>query len=202
VTTEIHPNDDEPEPEGRDPELLEVGLAAWERYLALPESTDAIDSLDIKAAFIDGLLFLEEHPAPRITKIYFAAAYSRKEEMREKRDLLEKEFGYHITSRWIDQEGKDTFGLDGSINQKTAEERGKVDYVDIMESDICLFFTDVPSTTGGFHTEFGIGLVAGKNMVVIGPRLNVFQALPSIFHFPTWELFVEHTRSHYAPASE
>ena len=49
-------------------------------------------------------------------------------------------------------------------------------------------FTDISSSTGGFHVEFGYALGKGKSVDIIGPQLNVFYALagmPNVRHFKT-----------------
>ena len=45
------------------------------------------------------------------------------------------------------------------------------------------------STRGGRHAEFGIALALGKRVIVIGPRENVFHALPAVERYESWAAF-------------
>jgi nucleoside 2-deoxyribosyltransferase len=105
-------------------------------------------------------------------KIYLAARFDRHPEMREIRDRLAK-MGHRVTSTWID------------IAQPKSPEEGEVaarsDLYDVRAADAIVAFTDVPSSTGGTHVEFGIGLAAEKGMFVVGPRENIFHALAEQF---------------------
>lgn len=114
--------------------------------------------------------------------IYLAAAYPRRAEMLMKAATLEA-LGHDVTSQWMHQD----FG-DGSV--RATKERGafaKMDLTDIDESDVVLVFTDKPSSTGGYHVEFGAALMMGKRCVVVGPRQNIFHCLDGVEHCATWD---------------
>lgn len=132
-----------------------------------------------------------------MTRIYLAASYARKNEMRGIRDVLDTA-GYIITSRWIDQDGEykkgvvssDLYQEDPRIGYKFAQR----DVIDISEADVFMMFTGDGLSSGGRHTEFGLASVAPniKAIIVIGPRENVFQCHPGIIQFPNWDQFCLH----------
>lgn len=112
-------------------------------------------------------------------KIYLAAKYARREEMEEIALMLMNTHGYDITARWVF----------GGEEGKTLEEIALFDLEDVDEADTVVSFTELPDmyTTGGRHVEFGYALGAGKRLVVIGPRENVFHNFPTVEQFDTLE---------------
>jgi hypothetical protein len=112
-------------------------------------------------------------------KLYLAARYDRRSEMRDVSAALAKA-GHFVTSRWIypRQSGPD---LVSAIE----------DIEDLMEADCLVSFTERPiqsapwAARGGRHVEFGVALASGKRLVVIGPRENIFHHLPRVDVFPT-----------------
>ena len=106
-------------------------------------------------------------------KIYLSARFGQAEEMRNVRAELTK-LGHTVTSRWID-------GL-----LKENAEAARQDLEDIRQADAVLLFTDhTPSYEGGRHFETGYAYAAGKPIVIVGPRLNIFHYLPDI-HCTSW----------------
>lgn len=127
------------------------------------------------------------------TTIYLAARYSRNEEMRRYRDILEQEFGFSVTSRWIDQHGNQLEESMGpseiAANLTGAAAFAAKDIEDVRAAQILIHFTTgEPGGKGGRHTEMGIALALGKHITIIGPRENVFQAIPHE-QFDTWDDF-------------
>lgn len=53
-------------------------------------------------------------------------------------------------------------------------------FLDLERADAVLLFTDVPSTTGGFHAELGMALMARKPVYLHGPRGNVFTYMTAV----------------------
>ena len=104
-------------------------------------------------------------------KIYLAASWSRREEMRDVRVKLEGE-GHVVTSRWLDEkEGE----------PKAVAARADLD--DIDASDVLLAFTenaDVGYQTGGRHVELGYALAKRIPVILVGLRENVFHHLGHI----------------------
>jgi len=56
---------------------------------------------------------------------------------------------------------------------------------DIKRADVVAVFTDAPSSTGGYHVEFGYALGLDKPIEVVGPPLNVFHALTLVTRHAT-----------------
>lgn len=122
--------------------------------------------------------------------IYLAARYSRNDEMRGVRDVLEA-FGHKVTSRWIDLH-------DGTLPQSFVAEKlnadpedcskyAQIDINDLRAADTIISFTSADGGgKGGRHVEFGLALGLGKHLIIVGPRENVFHTLPSVEWYPDW----------------
>jgi hypothetical protein len=127
-----------------------------------------------------------------MAKIYLAAAYERADEMRGVRDVLEV-FGHQVTSRWIDQETSGQTEAAGaaelSVDPAAYVKFARKDFEDISAADTVLSFTGAPGR-GGHHIEFGIALALGKQLVIVGPRENVFHSLPQVDWYPDWSRLV------------
>lgn len=126
-------------------------------------------------------------------KFYLAARFSRNPEMRGYRDQLVA-IGHTVTSRWIDGL-HETKGSDDAAY--TTEELGvfaREDLEDVFAADVMIAFTEQPrvplASRGGRHVEFGAAIAAKKNLVVIGPRENVFHSLSEVTQFDTFDEFL------------
>ena len=102
-------------------------------------------------------------------KIYLAAQYNRAAEMREVRALLCRR-GHEVTSHWID------------LPPDTEDPRyAQEDFYDVAAADAVVSFTSANGGgRGGRHIEFGIGLALNKRLIIVGPRENIFHALPQV----------------------
>ena len=123
-------------------------------------------------------------------KIYLAARYSRHPEMRRYREDLEA-LGHTVTSRWINgdhQMAEATMFTNGDEEQ--ARRFAQEDWDDLFKADCVISFTETPRSTngrGGRHVEFGIALGCGLDVIVVGPRENVFHYLKGVDVYETWE---------------
>jgi nucleoside 2-deoxyribosyltransferase len=135
-------------------------------------------------------------------KIYLAARYSRRDELRQYKTLLEAE-GIEVTSRWLNEKEP----LDSQMGQHTDEfyvETATIDIEDVEKADLVLFFAEDPLVgwvRGGRHVEFGYALGIGKSIAVVGPKENVFHYLPqfskfNICHFESVTTFIESYKKH------
>jgi hypothetical protein len=122
-------------------------------------------------------------------KIYIAARYSRRDEMRVVAQKLE-EMGHIVTSTWL----RENNPLDCHMGDDTQEfyrRHANVDLIDIEEAGAMLFFAEDPKVgvpRGGRHVEFGYALALGLSIFVIGPHENIFHyASPRIKHIETVE---------------
>jgi nucleoside 2-deoxyribosyltransferase len=128
-------------------------------------------------------------------KIYLAAGYSRKYEIRERAKEL-SELGVHVTSTWL-QEPHDPNHQMGELTPENYREIAETDVKDILRAGAFALFTQdptVPFVRGGRMVEFGIALATGKLVCVIGPQENIFTYLPQVEVFATWEEFKERMR--------
>ena len=135
-----------------------------------------------------------------MSRLYLAASFNRAEEMRGYRDEL-RGLGHHVTSRWIDVGGSSMREEEVLTNPSIAQGHAVDNIADIMSADAMLMFTGVPSTTGGRHVEFGVALMIGKQVIIIGPRENVFQVYQGVDQFDTWTKFIDQVRSISASSS-
>lgn len=129
-----------------------------------------------------------------MAKIYLAAAYERNEEMRGVRDVLQA-LGHQVTSRWIDQTASGQTEAAGTEVLATSPDAyaqfARKDMDDLEQADTVISFTggEHPGR-GGHHIEFGIALALGKQLVIAGPRENVFHSLPAVEWYPDWSRLV------------
>lgn len=113
-----------------------------------------------------------------MARVYLAAMYSRRLELVAVARLLTVA-GHEITSRWI-RGGHDCEHEEPDTQAAFALE----DLEDLERADVVVSFTEEPGSgrraRGGRHVEFGFGLHAGKTMIVVGPRENVFHHVPGV----------------------
>ena len=135
-------------------------------------------------------------------KVYLAAQYARRDELRQYRLALTS-LGVTVTSRWLDERNP----LNTNMGDDTTEfyiETANIDIEDIEKADAVIFFSEDPLVgvkRGGRHVEFGFSLAKGKPVYVIGPRENVFHYLDRVYHFDTFNEFIA-TFKKYADVSE
>lgn len=131
-----------------------------------------------------------------IRKVYLAARYSRHDEMQGVRDVLAVLRGIEVTSRWIDCHtdvvGDFTASFTAEFLNAYPEKcapLGQHDVDDLMAADTVISFTG-GGGKGGRHVEFGVAVALGKQLIVVGPRENVFHTLAAVQWFPDWPHFV------------
>lgn len=122
-------------------------------------------------------------------KIYLAARYSRRLELCEVRERLQK-LGHTVTSRWLNGDhqisnegtpiGEGGEALVESASPHAAELRQKFagdDFADVLACDLLIAFMEPPRSSasrGGRHVELGLALGMMKRVWVIGWRENIF----------------------------
>jgi hypothetical protein len=114
-------------------------------------------------------------------KIYLAAKFGQKAEMKEVRAFLIND-GHEVTSQWLDvEEGVDT---DAGVNRLA--HYAKMDVDDVLRADVLVTFSQEHKTLhsgGGRHVEFGVAVQAGKQIIVVGPKgEHIFHYLPCVEH--------------------
>lgn len=128
-------------------------------------------------------------------KVYLSAQFHRQAEMRQYREDL-RSVGWNVVSSWIDTEA-----VGGGPNHMGDVSHAIQDIEDMDQADGIILFTGPPYygsleaiARGSRHVEFGMmsGLPSspsGKVLIVIGEYENVFQKLPEVAQFPSWEAF-------------
>jgi nucleoside 2-deoxyribosyltransferase len=121
---------------------------------------------------------------------YLASKYERREELKGYALQLQK-LGHWITSSWLDE----TFDPKASISTYSPaalSEMAARDVSDIYSCDGLIDFTDNDAELRGGHIfERGFAHGQGKQVIIVGPRKNVFCWLPNIKHYETWEEALE-----------
>lgn len=125
-------------------------------------------------------------------RIYLAARYSRRNEMRAFAQKL-RERGLVVTSRWLDEDKPLNTHL-GDDTDEFYREAAEIDLEDLRKADTIVFFAEDPhvgTPRGGRHVEFGYAIGLGKRLIVIGAHENIFHYLPAVQCFRNQEDFLE-----------
>jgi hypothetical protein len=124
-------------------------------------------------------------------KIYQAAKFGQKMEMREHRTKLEAA-GHEVTAQWVYVEE----GLDTDATEDKLMQYAKMDVDDVLRSNVLVAFSQPRSTThtgGGRHVEFGVALHAGVEIIVVGPKgEHIFHYMPGVVHVPDVDALLVH----------
>lgn len=129
-------------------------------------------------------------------RIYLAARYSRRDDMRIVAMGLERA-GFEVTSRWL-LEDKPLNTKLGDDSPEFYRQTAEVDIEDIAKADTIVFFSEDPkigTPRGGRHVEFGYAYAAGKRMVVIGQEENIFHYLSDVLVYSNIREFLEAHRA-------
>lgn len=125
-----------------------------------------------------------------MTTVYLAAAFSRQVEIRTVAEDL-RNLGVSVCARWLDEQkcpenqNFEDFLADNALN----------DLQDLETCDTIVRFSDIIQSemvpakliSGARMFETGYSYKAGKRVIVIGGRQNVFDRLPGIIHLDTVE---------------
>ena len=127
-----------------------------------------------------------------MNKVYLAARYDRRDELREYRKELNS-WGVEVTSRWLDEHEP----LNSQMGEHSEEfyiTTARVDLEDVDSADTIIFFSENPLEgfrRGGRHVEYGYALKAGKNIIVAGPKENVFHYGTGAVHYDSFKELME-----------
>lgn len=118
-------------------------------------------------------------------RIYQAGMFARRDEFVENIALMEQA-GHSNGARWL----TDETNMEGASD----EERQRfaiMDMEDVAKCELVIAYTEEgegPGTgRGGRHVEFGAAIAMNKEVVIVGPRENVFHYLPGLMAFDTLE---------------
>jgi hypothetical protein len=118
--------------------------------------------------------------------VYLAAAFHRKEEMKEL-SLLIKELGVKVTSRWLDEDQ----APEGPIRlNRFLRDTAQMDANDVKAADTLIRFSDDLSTstipsqwgTGSRMEECGMAHAWGKRIIIVGGKQSLFDRFPERVH--------------------
>jgi hypothetical protein len=119
-------------------------------------------------------------------KIYLASRYSRRLELCAYRSAIEAA-GHTVTSRWLNGGHEVPEHPVSDVGPEAAEDLrtrfAMEDWADLMSAECCIAFTEPPRTgpsRGGRHVELGGALAAGKRVIIVGHRENVFCCMPQV----------------------
>jgi nucleoside 2-deoxyribosyltransferase len=121
-------------------------------------------------------------------KVYIAADYARKDEVRALAEALEGR-GVKCTSTWAfmpsDQEG----GVGATATSPGyAAAMAAQDLDDVGSSDAFVQLTTGEYCRGGRQVELGMAMALGKRVIVVGPREHVFHWHPRVTVVDHWEV--------------
>ena len=120
-------------------------------------------------------------------KIYLASRFSNRFELRKIRDFLTMA-GHEITSRWIDV---DTRPSDNSEELKKFWMKwAKIALFDLIYSELLILYTmgcDKNPSRGGKRFEEGFAFACNYPIIVVGPKLIVFDYLDTPKYCDKWD---------------
>ena len=119
-------------------------------------------------------------------RVYLAAAWSRKDEIKKIADEL-IELGVDVQAQWLSEPA--IFPADVS-KAFFLQQRAEIDVNDILQCDLLVRFSDdltgqtVPASlaTGSRMFEMGLAWQAGKEIIVVGGYQCVFDYLEGVIH--------------------
>ena len=115
--------------------------------------------------------------------VYFAARYSRREELNGYRAELQ-DLGFEVTARWLSTEPR------ARSKYTDADWRylALLDQEDVLAADTLVCFAEPAEAggNGGRHVELGMALALGRRVIVIGRREHIFHHLPEIEVVNSW----------------
>ena len=128
-----------------------------------------------------------------MTSVYLGATYSLGPWLRDMVVPRLHEGGYEVTANWVlNWQQGNAMGI-GELNElpPAAIAARNECYQDIRQAEAVVFFTDQPSSTGGYDTEFGFADGLGKYIYIVGQPRNIFQCSHSFSYYPNTEAFLQ-----------
>lgn len=123
-------------------------------------------------------------------KVYLAAPYSLRNEIRYATKALLEDHGHTVTSRWLEEAhaiSPASTGPASGFSDEAAAKFAMDDLEDIRGSQALVMYTGDPwkrdHHTGGRHLETGYALGLGIPVLIFGPEPeNIFHRLPGVLH--------------------
>ena len=136
-------------------------------------------------------------------QVYFAGPYQWKERIEKYAQQFTEVLGVGVTSTWLNESHAPTVQL-ADVPTELNEKYARQDIRDIKRADAFVLFavpeTDAPIPRAGRHVEFGMAVILGLPIYVVGlEKENIFHYLPGqVTHFATFadlvEFFARHPR--------
>lgn len=118
--------------------------------------------------------------------IYIAGKFTAWERLRGHRDNL-RSLGHQVSSEWMNN-GEASNGTSLSPQSGVNMVEALRDIREVKLCETLIIDTIDESNTGGREVELGMAMEAEKQIIVIGPRRNVFHFIAH-HHFDIWEDF-------------
>lgn len=126
-------------------------------------------------------------------KVYLAAKFERKMEMRGIRDRLVAN-GHEVTSQWIDVEHTEDHNV--QVTDEMRVNYAHMDIDDVLRADVLIAFShprSEPGIGGGRHVEFGVALQSGTPIIVVGPKgEHIFHYITDVEHVADVDALIGH----------
>jgi nucleoside 2-deoxyribosyltransferase len=106
-----------------------------------------------------------------VRRIYLAGMFDAQKRLRDVRENLEMMAEYLVIGTWLDEEGTATPDV------ATAAQYAKRDVAEVLLADTFILDTLDVNPRGGREVEWGLALMSGKTLWLVGPRRNVFHHL-------------------------
>lgn len=127
------------------------------------------------------------HTTRGAMRVYLSARFQRQEEMRRYAEQLRAE-GIEVVSAWHDMDSPSSDGFSGLDDQHRAW-LAILDGQQLSGTNAIVHFSDFwvdHENVGRPYVEFGMALVLGKRMLLVGHAENYFHCLPDVERFPAW----------------
>lgn len=112
--------------------------------------------------------------------IYIAGSFNAKERLKKEAERLLEDGRFVVTSTWLWEPEE--------INVKV---RASQDKCQVLASNFLILDTADETTTGGREVEFGMALARGLQVIIIGPKRNIFHHHIG-WEFDSWDDFAAH----------
>jgi hypothetical protein len=127
-------------------------------------------------------------------KVYIAAAFHRRHEMREVASQI-RVLGITVTSRWLDEQH---ISKDSPEYEVLLAKQAQMDADDLYAADTMVRFSDdlstptIPSVwgTGSRFEETGMAHALGKKIIIVGGKQSLFDRLPKRIHLPNVDALI------------
>lgn len=142
-------------------------------------------------------------------KVYIAAQYARKREVRQY-SLILRDHGHAVVQTWHLEPHEANVTL-AQCGDELLVQYSERDLGELRTCDILIFFAEDQHSQpprGGRHVEFGYALAHDKRILVVGERENMFHYLPDVEVYPSFSAAIQaltpaaHTPDPSASANE